>query len=91
MEPIFKPKSPRGRPSHRGRPKKGQEPGERVPLSLRVTPSTKEGLDRAAEENGRSRSQEAEMRLERSLHDDRLLSEMRKLFVEFSNGGCFAG
>jgi len=63
-----------------GRPTKPPKPGERVSLGLRVTPQMKKQLERAAIKNGRSLSQEAEFRLERSLdlsrhwvmaHDDR--------------------
>ena len=63
-----------------GRPTKRPKPGERVPLGLRVTPEMKKRLEKAAIRNGRSISQEVELRLERSLdlsrhlimaHDDR--------------------
>jgi TraY domain len=40
--------------------------GERRSLGLKVTPTTKNLLDLAAKENGRTQSQEAEARLERS-------------------------
>ncbi len=46
------------------------EPGGRVPVSLRVSARTKEALDRAANATGRSFSQEAEFRIERSFADD---------------------
>jgi hypothetical protein len=59
----------------RGRP----SVGERVKLGLRVTPTMKERLDRAAEESGRSQSQEAEFRLERSFDRTDLLQEVLKL------------
>ena len=52
--------------ARRGRPLKEPEPGERVPLSLRISPSAKKKLEAAAELNGRSLSQEAEYRIERS-------------------------
>jgi hypothetical protein len=48
---------------------------ERVMLGLRVTPELKQKLDAAAEANGRSQSQEAEFRLERSFDREALLSE----------------
>ena len=63
-----------------GRPTKRPKPGERVPLGLQVTPEMKKRLEKAAIKNGRSISQEVELRLERSLdlsrhlimaHDDR--------------------
>ncbi len=56
-----------------GRPKKVPTPGERVSLGLRVTAEIKMRLDQAAESAGRSQSQEAELRLERSFEtEDRL-------------------
>jgi hypothetical protein len=56
----------------RGRPTVGL----RVPLSLRVTPEFKERLDAAAEQSGRSQSQEAELRLERSFDRQDLLLDV---------------
>jgi SOS-response transcriptional repressor LexA len=56
----------------RGRP----TVGERVPLGLRVTPEMKQRLDAAAKRSGRSQSQEAEMRLERSFDRDDLLPDL---------------
>lgn len=50
-----------------GRPPKiPSEEGRRVSLGLRVTPTTKLRLDKAAAISGRSQSQEAELRLEHS-------------------------
>lgn len=49
--------------------------GDRVPLGLRITPSVRSDLEKAARRNGRSLSQETEFRLERSL-------ERQELFVE---------
>jgi len=59
----------------RGRPTVGL----RVPLSLRVTPELKERLDDAAEQSGRSQSQEAEIRLEKSFDRQDLLPDVLKL------------
>lgn len=56
-----------------GRPTKKPKPGERVPLGLRVTPEMKKRLEKAAIKNGRSISQEAELRLDRSLDVSRHL------------------
>jgi len=50
-----------------GRPTKPPKAGQRVPLGLRVTPEMKKRLEKAATKKGRSLSQEAELRLERSL------------------------
>ena len=52
-----------------GRPPKAPSEG-RVSLGLRVTPETKIRLDGAATKSGRSQSQEAEMRLERTFVED---------------------
>jgi hypothetical protein len=62
--------------------------GKRVPLGLRVTPELKRRLDAAAEQSGRSQSQEAEFRLEHSFDHQDLLSEV--LILEFGKGlaGC---
>jgi TraY domain len=59
----------------RGRP----SVGERVPLGLRVTPEMKRRLDEAAKRSGRSQSQEAEFRLERSFDRSDLLSDVLRL------------
>src|SRR5262245_43231204 len=59
----------------RGRP----TVGERVPLGLRVTPDLKQRLDAAAEQSGRSQSQEAELRLERSFERGDLIAEVLTL------------
>ena len=56
-----------------GRPTKKPKPGERVPLGLRVTADMKKRLEKAAIKSGRSISQEAELRLERSLDVSRHL------------------
>jgi hypothetical protein len=61
--------------SRRGRP----SVGERVPLGLRVTPEMKRRLDEAAKRSGRSQSQEAEFRLERSFDRTDLLPEVLRL------------
>jgi hypothetical protein len=59
-----------------GPPKRKPKDGERVALSLRMTPALKRRLDAAAEKGGRSLSQEAEVRLERSFDHQDLLSEV---------------
>jgi predicted DNA-binding protein len=52
-----------------GRPARRISPGERVPMSFRVTPELKERMDRAASASGRSVAQEIELRLENSFRD----------------------
>jgi hypothetical protein len=59
-----------------GRPPKSPTPGERIGMSLRVTPEMKNQLERAALANGRSLSQEAEFRLQQSFRDDDLLPRL---------------
>ena len=61
------------------RPPKPAEPGKRVSVGLKVTPQIKERLDRAAEETGRTQSQEAEVRLEQSFNREDLLGEAMTL------------
>jgi hypothetical protein len=56
-----------------GRPTKPPKPGARVSLGLRVTSEIKEKLDAAARRTGRSQSQEAEIRLERSFEREGLV------------------
>ena len=57
-----------------GPPKREPRDGERVALSLRMTPDLKRRLDAVAEQHGRSQSQEAEIRLERSFERQDILS-----------------
>jgi hypothetical protein len=52
-----------------GWPARTPAPGERVPMSFRVTPAFKAKLDQAAAESGKSLAQEVEQRLERSFVD----------------------
>jgi hypothetical protein len=64
-----------------GRPLKAPEPGKRMSLGLKVTPQIKEKLDRAARENGRTQSQEAEIRLEQSFNaEDRVWQSLEARF-----------
>ena len=62
-----------------GPPKRQFKEGERVALSLRMTPELKRRLDAAAEAGGRSQSQEAEIRLEKSFERQDLLPEVLSL------------
>jgi hypothetical protein len=48
-------------------------------MSFRVTPGFKATLDRAAKESGRSLAQEIELRLERSLDEERHLTDVLEL------------
>ncbi|MFK0688012.1 TraY domain-containing protein [Mesorhizobium sp. IMUNJ 23033] len=64
----------------RGRPTKPVEAGERASLGLRVTPSLKDRLEASAAASGRSQSQEAEFRLERSFADDGMFSSSEMKF-----------
>ena len=72
-------------PDHRksvGRPRQEPKLGERVQLSFRITPQLKRRLDAAAEESGRSQSQEAEIRLAHSFERDDLLDDVFAKAVE---------
>ncbi len=71
---MIEPKKKKGRPRTRE-----LRPGDRVPLSLRVTPETKAKLDKTAADSGRSQSQEAEMRLEQSFEGERMLQDIEGL------------
>lgn len=66
-------------PKRRGRPRKEPTSGDRVSLGLRVTAQTKNRLDEAAVASGRSQSQEAEFRLDRSFDRQDLLQESLQL------------
>lgn len=75
---AMKPSKPADEPRI-GRPIKPPVEGERATLSMMVTPSTKERLDEAARRNGRTRSQEAEARIDWSFDRTDLLSEVLRL------------
>ena len=62
-----------------GRPTKTAKPGKRMSLGLKVTPQIKARLDNAARETGRTQSQEAELRLERSFDREDLLTDVLAL------------
>jgi hypothetical protein len=62
-----------------GPPKREFKEGERVALSLRMTPALKRRLDAMAERGGRSQSQQAEFMLERSFERHGLLAEALSL------------
>jgi hypothetical protein len=65
----------------RGRPARPPAPGERVPMSWRVTPGLKAELDRLAAQSGRSVAQEIEQRLEASFQDERRLKDAFDLML----------
>lgn len=77
----------------RGRPVKEPANAGRVALGLRVTPEVKRKLDGAAERSGRSQSQEAELRLERSFDEEDAFGgpELRRIAhlmaIAFANAG----
>jgi hypothetical protein len=71
-----------GKTARRGRPRaRKPKQGDRVSLGLRVTAEMKLRLDDAAAKSGRSQSQEAELRLERSFREEEALGgrAMREL------------
>jgi hypothetical protein len=62
-----------------GWPARTPEPGERVPMSFRVTPDFKAMLDQAAAQSGRSLAQEIELRLVHSFRDQRIVESTMAL------------
>jgi len=60
----------------RGRPTKKAKPGTKASLGLRVTANVKDRLEHAAKLSGRTQSQEAEYRIERSFDRADLLPEL---------------
>src|SRR5947209_4679163 len=68
-----------GMGNRRGRKSHAAQPRARVSLGLKVTPGIKTKVDVAAKENGRTQSQEAEERLERSFQNQNLLDQVLDL------------
>src|SRR5215469_18861107 len=64
---------------HRGRPRTPRLPGTRTTLSLRVTTDLFDRLDAAAKQRGRALSNEAELRLETSFHDQEVVQRTMAL------------
>ena len=62
-----------------GRPTKQPTPGSRASLGLKVTDEIKQRLDMAAKASGRTQSQEAEARLERTFRDEDLLPQLLEI------------
>lgn len=77
----------------RGRPTKAPKAGERVPLGLRVTAEMKRKLDAASERSGRSQSQEAEFRMERSFSEEDAFGgpELRRMAIMMAASFGHAG
>jgi hypothetical protein len=69
-----------------GRKARVAQPGTRAALGLRVTHAVKNQLDTAAKQNGRTQSQEAEVRLENSFRNERVLDEVIDLHFGHANG-----
>jgi len=61
--------------ARRGRPTKAPDPGGKASLGLKVTPALKTRLELEAQQSGRTQSQEAEFRLERSFDRQDLLTD----------------
>jgi hypothetical protein len=64
------------KPARTGRPPRAPVPGERVSWGLKVTGEIKQRLDAVARANGRTQSQEAEVRLEQSFRTQDLLPQV---------------
>jgi hypothetical protein len=69
-----------------GRKPQPPQPGTRVSLGLKVTPDIKTKLDGSAQESGRTQSQEAEARLERSFGEADALDRAMVLAYGADNG-----
>jgi hypothetical protein len=75
---------PLSRGKKSGPSRKAAPPGTKVSLGLRVTADTKARIDDAAYRSGRSQSEEATWRIERSFdHEDLLLDTLRLAYGEF--------
>lgn len=74
-----------------GRPAKPAVEGERIPLSLRITAALKRDLEASA--NGRSLSQEAEYRLDRSFRQEESLGgpELARIALHMTTSFYLAG
>lgn len=70
----------------RGRKALIAEPGKRVSLGLKVTSETKNKLDAAARANGRTQSQEAEYRLQKSFDRNEVLAAIEGVREEIRRG-----
>jgi TraY domain len=79
-------KTPR-RSSRRGPRPSGGTPDRKSTISVRISPELKEKLFAATEANDRSLSQEAEVRLERSVRDEKSIEDA----LELAYGREFAG
>ncbi len=71
--------------ARRGRPTKAPPPGRKASLGLKVTARLKARIERAAYENGRTQSQEAEARLARSFDAEDFLQAARLAFLDHTN------
>jgi len=69
---------------------KTSEGGKRYPLNMRTTKETRDRLEKAAAESGRSLTQELEFQLERALQFDRTLAAMNKTVEEIQRGNLEA-
>lgn len=71
----------------RGRPTKSATPGTRASLGLKVTADLKARLEAAAAASGRTQSQEAEWRIDRSFREDEVMAELREIRAMLNGGG----
>src|SRR5215467_7905397 len=73
--------------SERKRPGRRPKDQKRLPLSIRITPALRDLLVSTAKANGRSITQEAEIRLEYAVRDERRIEEI----LDLAYGPCLAG
>jgi hypothetical protein len=73
-----------------GRPLKPPMKGKRVSLGLKVTAEVKRHIDKAAQDSGRTQSQEAEALIERALTHDAMLKAMNTTVEKIKKGNIEA-
>ena len=69
-----------------GRPRKDDAVRRRSMIGFRASLDLRNKLDAAVSLNGRSLSQETEIRVERSFRDDELMSELRVIRAMLTEG-----
>jgi hypothetical protein len=69
-----------------GRPPKPPAEGKRISLGLKVTAAVKRRIDKAAQDSGRTQSQEAEALIERAFLYDGMLQAIRTTLANISKG-----
>ena len=69
---------------------KALDGGKRYPLNMRTTKETRDRLEKAAADSGRSLAQELEFQLERVFHYDHVFENMKRSIEEIQKGNLEA-